>query len=250
MKIGILGAGNIGGTLTRRLSAAGHQVKVANSRGPETIPAELLAAGARAVDAQDVVRDVDVLIVSVPLTRLPELRPLLTDLPADAVVIDTSNYYPSWTGPVPALEDEQTVESQWVVEQLGRPVVKAWNAILASTFEHKATAAGSPGRLAVPVAADAPEARAIGMNLVEETGFDAVASGTIAESWRQQPGTPAYCTELTREQLVAALAAAVPGRGPRRRDLAMSVIGELMTDDPTANRGQDFMVQVNRLIYN
>ena len=250
MNIGILGAGNIGGTLTRRLSAAGHQVKVANSRGPETIPAELLANGAQGVQARDVVRHVDVLIVSVPLTRLPELRPLLDELPDSAVVIDTSNYYPAWTGPVPALEDGQSVESQWVVDQLGRRVVKAWNAILASTFDNKATPAGSPGRLAVPVAGDSPEDRAIGMRLVEDTGFDAVDSGTLADSWRQQPGTPAYCTELPREQLMAALGAAVPGRGPRRRDLAMNVIGELMTDDPTADRGEDFMVQVNRLIYN
>ena len=250
MKIGILGTGNIGGTITRRLSAAGHQVKVANSRGPATIPTDLLADGAQAAEAREVVRDVDVLIVSVPLTRLPELRPLLDQLPDDAVVIDTSNYYPAWNGPVPALEDGQVVESQWVVEQLGRPVVKAWNAILASTLDNKASAPGSPDRLAVPVAADSDDARAIGMRLVEDTGFDAVDTGTLADSWRQQPGTPVYCTELTREQLPAALAAAAPGWGPRRRDLAMSVIGELMNDDPTADRGQDFLVKVNRLIYN
>jgi 8-hydroxy-5-deazaflavin:NADPH oxidoreductase len=249
MKIGILGAGNIGGTLTRRLSASGHQITVANSRGPQTIPTELLVHGARAVDAQDVARDAEVLILSVPLTRLPEARPLLDDLPTDAVVIDTSNYYPSWGGPVPALEDGQTVESQWVVEQLGRPVVKAWNAILTSTFDDKATQAGAPGRIAVPVAADDPADRALGMRLVDETGFDAVDSGSLAESWRQQPGTPAFCTELTRDELVAALAAAVPGRAPRRRDLALSVIGELTTDTRSGDDGQDVRVQVNRLIY-
>lgn len=94
MEIGILGVGNIGATLTRRLSAAGHHVTVANSRGPETVPAEVTASGGRAVHARDVVSDVEALIVSVPLSRIPGIRPLVDGLPAAAVVLDTSNYYP------------------------------------------------------------------------------------------------------------------------------------------------------------
>lgn len=248
MKIGILGVGAIGATLTQRLSAAGHEVKVANSRGPETIPTEVTASGGRAVHAHDVVSDVESLIVSIPLNRIPDIRPFVDELPDSAVLLDTSNYYPMRDGQIAAL-DEGQVESLWVAEQLGRAVVKAWNAITAGSFDAKATVAGSPDRLAILVAADDDSDRALGISLVEDTGFDGYDAGTLAESWRQQPGTPSYCTDLTREELRVALAAAVAGRAPRRRDLAMSVIAELM-QDVTIDRGDDFLVRVNRLIYN
>lgn len=247
MRIGIIGVGNIGATLTQRLSERGHDVKVANSRGPHTIPAELLTAGARAVEAADVVTDVDALIISVPLARVPELRPLVDRLPDDAVVLDTSNYYPARDGRIAAI-DEGQVESLWVAEQLGgRRVVKAWNAILSSSFRSHASAPGDPDRIAVPVAADRDEDRALGTALVEDTGFEGLDAGALADSWRQQPGTPAYCTDLTGPELRAALAAAVPGRATRRRDLAMTVIAELMDSD--TERGDDFFVQLNRLLY-
>ena len=247
MQIGILGVGNIGATLTQRLSAAGHDVKVANSRGPETIPTEVTAAGGRTVHARDVVSDVEALIVSIPLASIPDIRPLVDELPAGAVLLDTSNYYPFRDGRIAALDDGQ-VESLWVAEQLGRPVVKAWNAILSGSFATRNAPVGTPGRIAIPVAADAEADRALGMALVEDTGFDGFDAGSLADSWRQQPGTPAYCTDLTRDELAAALAAAVPGRAPKRRDLAMGVISELMADDP-AGRGNDFLLRVGRLIY-
>jgi len=82
MKIGILGAGNIGKSLVQKLSAAGHDVKVANSRGPRTIGADVLAFGGRAVQAADAVSKVDVVILSIPLSRLPDVAPLIRDLPA------------------------------------------------------------------------------------------------------------------------------------------------------------------------
>src|SRR4051812_42996715 len=126
MKIGILGVGHIGKTLARKLGAAGHDVKVANSRGPETIEAEVLAFGARAVSTAEAVEDVDVVILSIPLNRLPAIAPLIANLPAETIVIDTSNYYPMRDSRIDAIEAGQ-VESLWVVEQLDRPVVKAWN---------------------------------------------------------------------------------------------------------------------------
>ena len=124
MKIGILGVGHIGKTLALKLPGAGHDVKVANSRGPETIGADVLASGARAVSAAEAVKDVDVVILSIPLNRLPSVAPLVADLPAETVVIDTSNYYPFRDSKIDAIEAGQ-VESLWVAEQLGRPVVKA-----------------------------------------------------------------------------------------------------------------------------
>lgn len=247
MKIGILGVGSIGATLTRRLSAAGHDVLVANSRGPQTIPAETLSDGGEAVHAADVVTGVDALILSIPLSRIPDVAPLVAQLPERAVVLDTSNYYPMRDGRIQALEDGQ-VESQWVADQLnGRPVVKAWNAIGASSFANYSAPAGSPERIALPVAADSEDHRRLGMTLVEDTGFDGHDAGSLAESWRQQPGTPAYCTDLTTPELTAALTAARKERSPRRRDLAAAVAGELL-DDPGSSGG-DLLVRINRLIY-
>ncbi|WP_432507158.1 NADPH-dependent F420 reductase [Kineococcus arenarius] len=247
MKIGILGVGNIGATLTRRLSEAGHHVQVANSRGPQTIDSDVLSTGAQAVEAADVVTDVDVVIISIPLAKIPDVAHLIAGVPPGTVVIDTSNYYPLRDGHIEALDGGQ-VESLWVSEQLGRPVVKAWNAITSQSFDAYAAPAGTTGRLAIPVAADDDADRALGMALVEETGFDAVDAGGLAESWRQQPGAPVYCTDLSAAEVLAALAAAVVTRSPRRHDLAMAVIAEL-TADPTADLGEDFLVRVNRLMY-
>ncbi|MGV0110662.1 NADPH-dependent F420 reductase [Arthrobacter sp. CP30] len=237
MKIGILGAGFIGSTLAYKLAEAGHQVKIANSRGPETIDETVLATGATAVEASDVIQDVEVLVTSIPLARMAGIRPLLEELPADAVVIDTSNYYPLRDGHIQALDGGQ-VEGLWVSEQIGRPVVKAWNAILSGTFEAKGRPAGQAGRLAIPVAGDDERGRRIAMSLVEDTGFDAVDAGTLPESWRQQPGAPAYCTELTRDELPAALARAQKDLLADRRDQVMATIGNrfgsLTSDDIAA----------------
>ncbi|MFC7535723.1 NADPH-dependent F420 reductase, partial [Actinoplanes sp. GCM10030250] len=167
---------------------------------------------------------------------------------ADAVVIDTSNYYPARDGHIAALDRGQ-VESRWVEEHLGRPVVKAWNAITAQSFVAYASPSGTPGRIAIPVAADDDDDRALGMSLVDQTGFEGFDAGTITDSWRQQPGSPVYCTDLTAEQMPGALGKAIAERSPKRRDLAMHVIAELM-GDPTSDLGKDFLVRVNRLIYN
>lgn len=247
MKIGMLGVGLIGKTVAQKLSAAGHDVKVANSRGPETIEADVLSTGARAVDASDVVADVDVLILSIPLNRLPQVVPLLTTLPAEAVVVDTSNYYPARDSRVEAIDDGQ-VESLWVQELLGRPVVKAWNANGSDSLARKGLPAGSPGRIAIPVAADDEKQRAVGMALVNDTGFDGFDAGTIAQSWRQQPGAPAYGTDLTRGEMPVALEAAEAERLPKRRDIAVAAIAERVGDG-TTNPGADFAVRLSRVLF-
>jgi 8-hydroxy-5-deazaflavin:NADPH oxidoreductase len=246
MKIGIMGTGHIGKTLVQRLSAAGHDVKVANSRGPETIGADVLAFGGRAVSAAEAVADVDAVILSIPLNRLPQIAPLIAKVPADTVVIDTSNYYPGRDGRIDAIEAGQ-VESLWVAEQLGRPVVKAWNAIGSDSFAKKGKPAGSPDRIAIPVAADRETDRKVAMALVEDTGLDAFDAGTLAESWRQQPGAPGYCTDLTREEMPAALAAADAARLPKRRDLVVAAIMERVGDS-TTNPDADWGVRLTRAL--
>lgn len=246
MKIGILGAGSIGATLARKLSGAGHDVKVANSRGPETISSDIVASGARPVEARHAVTDVDVLITSMPLSRMPEVKSLITGLPANTVIIDTSNYYPLRDGRVEALEDGK-VESVWITEQLGRPVAKAWNAITAGSFEAYGREDGDPNRIAIPVAADRDRDKAVAMALVEETGFDAVDAGSLADSWRQQPGAPSYCTDFTRQKLPGALAAADKARLPQRRDIALAAITERFPDYSEVTA--DYLVRLHRAIY-
>jgi predicted dinucleotide-binding enzyme len=247
MKIGILGTGHIGKTLVQRLSAAGHDVKVANSRGPDSIGADVLSSGGRAVTVEEAVADVDAVILSIPFSKLPAVAPLLAAVPEQTVVIDTSNYYPFRDDRIAAVEGGQA-ESLWVAEQLGRPIAKAWNAIGSASFAEKAKPAGDPDRIALPVAADREEDRRVTLALVEDTGLDAFDAGSLADSWRQQPGAPAYCTDLTRAEMKAALTAAERDRLPKRRDLAVAVITERMGDG-TSNPDADYLPRLNRAIY-
>jgi predicted dinucleotide-binding enzyme len=246
MKIGILGTGNIGKTLVIRLSEAGHQVKVANSRGPESIEPELLSSGALAVTTENALTDVDAVILSIPLNRISGIAPMVSSLPAETVVIDTSNYYPFRDEKIDALERGQ-VESLWVAEQLGRPVAKAWNAIGSASLAKKGKPAGASDRIAIPVAADRERDRKVAMALVNDTGLDAFDAGTLADSWRQQPGAPVYCTDLSYAEIDAALQAAERERLPMRRDLGVAVIQERIGDG-TTNPDEDWGVRLVRAI--
>ncbi|MGJ3289658.1 NADPH-dependent F420 reductase [Klebsiella michiganensis] len=247
LKIGILGTGHIGKTLTRRLSAAGHQVKVANSRGPETIDPETLATGATPVKAVDAVSDVDVIILSMPLSRLPQIAPVIRHLPDSVIVADTSNYYPHRDGKIDEIEAGQP-ESLWVSDLLGRGVIKAWNAIGSGSFASKDRQPGAPDRIAIPVAGDNEADRKLIMQLVSDTGFDGYDAGTLALSWRQQPGAPVYCTDLHHDEMSAALESAQASRLPVRRDLSVAVILERVGDSKT-NPDADFGVRLSRIIF-
>jgi predicted dinucleotide-binding enzyme len=246
LKIGIIGAGSIGSTIARRLSRRGHDVMIANSRGPETIRDSALSTGARAVTAAEAAHGVDVLIVSVPMNRNVDIADHVRSAPKDAVVIDTSNYYPARDGVVQAFQDG-VPESVWLSELFGRPIAKAWNAITTQSFNAKATEPGDPARVAIPVAADSDAERRVAMSLVEQTGFDAVDAGVLAESWRQQPGAPVYCTDRTRDEMPGWLAAADKNRVPQRRDLAMAVIGDYARAEGVVTG--PFLVAINRASY-
>jgi predicted dinucleotide-binding enzyme len=246
LKIGIIGAGSIGSTIARRLARQGHDVAIANSRGPETVDEAALRTGARAVAAADASSGVDVLIVSVPMNRNADIAEYVRAAPDGAVVIDTSNYYPMRDGSVRAFE-EGVPESVWLSELFGRPVAKAWNAITSQSFDAKASEPGDSRRVAIPVAGDRDVDRALAMRLVEETGFDAVDAGVLAESWRQQPGSPVYCTDRTRAEMPGWLAAAEKERVPKRRDLAMEVIGDYVRAGGSVTG--PFLVAINRASY-
>src|SRR5437899_1826443 len=130
MKIGIIGAGKIGGTLARRLTALGHEVSIANSRGPETLSALAKETGARPVTVEEAARAGDVVIVSIPVKSVTSLPAGLFDgVAKKVVVVDTGNYYPQQRdGRIDPIENG-TTESRWVSDRLGRPVVKAFNNI-------------------------------------------------------------------------------------------------------------------------
>lgn len=212
MKIGIIGAGHIGGTLTRRFRQLGHDVAVANSRGPETLRDLASETGATPVSVKGAVRDRDVVVVSIPEKSVPDLPDALFDAArSDTVVVDTGNYYPRRDGRIEAIEDG-AAESRWVSEELGRPVVKAFNNIRAGDLMSGGRPAGEPKRIALPVAGDDPEAKQVVMRLIDELGFDPVDAGTLDDSWKQQPGTPVYATNLDAEGVRRALAEAEPER--------------------------------------
>ena len=215
MKIGIIGAGNIGGTLTRRFSALGHKVFVANSRGPETLADLAAETGATPTTVEQAAQAGDVVIVTIPLKNIPSLPAgLFAKTPKNVVVVDTGNYYPQQRdGRIDGIEDGMT-ESRWVAQQLGRPVVKAFNNIYAEHLYKLGRPKGGPGRIALPVAGDDPTAKAVVLSLIDELGFDSVDAGGLDESWRQQPATPVYATDLDANGVRRALAKASKERKP------------------------------------
>jgi predicted dinucleotide-binding enzyme len=209
MKIGVIGSGNIGGTLTRRLRALGHDVLVANSRGPATLAALARETGARAVSVNEAARAGDIVILAIPEFAAKDLpHDLFEGVPSDTVVVDAGNYYPRQRdGRIEAIE-RGTTESRWVADTVGRPVVKAFNNIWADDLLRRGRPRGAGDRFALPVAGDDPQAKARVMALTNELGFDAVDAGALDESWRQQPGTPVYTATLDVAGTLRALAEA------------------------------------------
>lgn len=208
MNIGIIGAGHIGSALAVRLTSLGHSVYIANSRGPETLTDLAQKTGATPVTAQEAARRGDLIVVTIPLRSIPDLpKDLFEGVPANVTVIDTSNYYPLLRdGQLPELESGELTESEWVQQHLGRPVVKAFNNIYAAHLEQAGQPAGTPGRIALLVAGDEAAAKQQAMALVEELGFDALDGGSLHASWRQQPGSPLYCTDLSATDVQQQLA--------------------------------------------
>ncbi|RYU82841.1 NADPH-dependent F420 reductase [Hymenobacter persicinus] len=204
MNIGIIGAGHIGSALAVRLTHLGHQVYIANSRGPETLKDVEQKTGAKAVTAEEAAQHgTDLIVVTIPLKNIPDLpKDLLAGVPRETPIIDTSNYYPMLRdGKIAELETGSLTESEWVQQHLGRPVVKVFNNIYADHLQNKGVPAGTPGRISLPVASDDAAAKQKVMQLVDELGFDAVDDGTLHESWRQQPGTPSYGADMPADKL-------------------------------------------------
>jgi len=204
MNVGIIGSGNIGTATATRLVAAGHSVWISNSRGPESLAGleQELGQLANAATVTDAAREGEVVIVATPLAAVGTLP--AEDL-RGKVVVDANNYYPSRDGRIPELEDGLG-SSEWLAQHLqGARVIKAFNTMWSENLLHKAVPHGAVERLALPVAGDDEEAKAIVSRLIDDMGFDPVDAGTLRDGRRQQPGTEVYNVLLDAEGVRDAL---------------------------------------------
>ncbi|MGG1218015.1 NAD(P)-binding domain-containing protein [Priestia endophytica] len=243
MRFGIIGAGSIGSIISKKLVENGHNVKIADTRGMEHLEGKELAG--TPVRVEDVIKNIEVLIVSLPTKAMPSIRNIIDQVGEEVIIVDTSNYYPFRDDKIEEIENGM-VESVWVSNQLGRPVIKAFNNLLAYTLENEGTSEESSGRIAMAVAGNDPSQKQVVMDVVYELGFDAVDSGSLSDSWRQQPGTPAYCTELTKDELTKALKRANKEKAPLLRDKVI----ERFAEKKEVEFSHRDVVNLNREIYN
>ncbi|MBO9702352.1 MAG: NAD(P)-binding domain-containing protein [Sporocytophaga sp.] len=243
MKIGIIGAGQIGGTLIRQYTRAGHNVKMTNSSGIEKLQSLVSETGAVATTLNEVVNDVDVIVVSIPMIAILDLpRNLFKNISTNTVIIDTCNYYPIRDGKIKDLEAGMP-ESIWVSNQLQQPVIKVYNSIFSGSLVSSDLPKGTASRIALPISGDDKQAKELVSTLVNDSGFDSLDCGSLQDSWRQQPGSPVYCTDLTLSQLKKSIGKARKELLAERRELGLKYI---LTHDPEQWRDN---VEYNRKIY-
>jgi predicted dinucleotide-binding enzyme len=247
MRFGIIGAGPIGSIISKKLVKNGHDVKIADARGIERLEGKELAG--TPVHVEDVIKNIEVLIISLPIKAMPSIRDIINQVGEKVIIVDTSNYYPFRDGKIEEIEDGM-VESVWVSNHLGRPIIKAFNNLLAYTLEHGGTSEDSSERIAMAVAGNDPSQKQVVMDVVNELGFDAVDSGSLSDSWRQQPGTPAYCTELIIDELTKALKKANKEKAPLLRDKVLEKFAEILAEKREAQFSHKDIVNLNREIYN
>jgi len=220
MKIGVIGTGEMGGTLACRWAAIGHSVRVANSRGREAVRQFAAEIGAEPADIYRAADGAEVVLLAMAYPAVARLPKDLFDKAAKAVVIiDTSNYYPDVRDARIPEVDAGTPESVWISRQIGRPIFKAFNSVMFHTLSELGRPEGSPDRLAIPVAGDDARGKQVVMRLVDDMGFDPVDGGTLEESWRQQPSTPAYACDYDAAVTRAGINAAIKGKAEKLRDV-------------------------------
>jgi len=242
MKIGIIGTGAIGGTIAKKMASAGHNVKVFNADDEQKLKIRAEELGVYASTVTDVAKDVDVLIISLPTAVIADLpREFIESIPEETIVVDTSNYYPFRDQSIDEIKQGKT-ESIWVSDQLGKPVIKAFNNLLAETLLNKGKSEGAVNRIAMAIAGDSAKAKKIIADLANDAGFDTVDSGSLEDSWRQQPGTPAYCTELNAEELQQALQEGDKEKAPVIRDYIISQF----TGNNDSPKSHEEIVSLNR----
>lgn len=208
MKIGILGAGYVGRILAERLVAAGHEVMLSNSRAPESLFSLRLTLGCLAGSSVEAAQFGEVVILAMPFTVFGSIPAAVL---ADKIVIDAMNYYSERDGHIAELDQGLSTTSAMVQAHFqDARVVKTFNAIRMVDIAAVAAPAGTPTRVAIPMAGDDAAAKSVVAGLVDAVGLDCVDVGDLAQGWRFENGTPAYCTLLTRAALQQALQAAQP----------------------------------------
>ena len=208
MEIGILGSGNIGGNAARLFARAGHHVRIANSRGPETLAALVgeIGENAEATTGQEAVEASDLVLIAVPWTKREEALGEI-DGWNEKIVVDAMNPYTEDF----EIEDLGNKTSTEFTRALvpGARVVKAFNTIYYKRLAGDGKPKGENGRLAIPVASDDPAAKRVVMDLIDQIGFDAVDNGGLVEGGRkQQPGSPIYNQPIGAKEMRAELARA------------------------------------------
>ena len=202
MNIGIIGSGEMGVCLAKKFVKLGHTVSMANSRGLLSLQQIADDIGIEATTVDNIIKDKKVIIVSIPQKNIPDLpQNLFKHLSEGVVVIDTGNYYPTLRdGNIQAL-DKTAIDSLWVQELLGVPVVKVFNSILATSINDLGRPMGTKDRIAMAVSGDDSTAKQVVFKLVDELGFDPFDIGSITQSWKQQPGSSIYCRDIPLEEL-------------------------------------------------
>ena len=190
--VGIIGSGRIGGTVARLSVAAGHHVVLSNSRGPQTLAGLVAELGplASAATSEQAAEAGELVVVAIPVKAIGAVpaKPL-----AGKPVLDADNYYPQRDGQIAELDRGAITSSALLQRDLGdAQVVKVFNNIF---FKHLASLArphGAADRTALPIAGDSAAAKAAVTAYLDSIGYDAVDTGSLADSWRQEPGTPVY----------------------------------------------------------
>jgi len=202
MKIGIIGAGKIGGTVGRLWSKAGHQLRF-GTRHPEQLAPLAAELGASAGTPEESVAFAEVVLLAVPLKAVPDLARSARF--SGTVVLDAINAYSQRDGKL--AEDalaQAGGSSAWIAEKLaGARVVKAFNSVNFATLASEAHRRGD--RVAIPLAGDDADAVRVAEQLVRDAGFDPVAVGKLAEGERFQPGTKVYNTGMSANDVRRAL---------------------------------------------
>ncbi|SDM25379.1 hypothetical protein SAMN04488084_1054 [Pedobacter antarcticus] len=244
MKIGIIGTGAIGGTIAKKMVGAGHEVSVTSSAKFDQVEKRAHELGALPSTLEALVKEVDVVILAVPTIAIPNLpKTLFDEVPQGTIIVDTSNYYPFRDADIEEIKNGK-VESIWVSEQIGRPVIKAFNNLLAETLISGGKPQGTKGRVAMAISGDDIQAKNIISGLIDEAGFDVVDAGDLQSSWRHQPGTPAYCTELNTKELKQALKDGIREVAAQIRDSVIKLFSERATPP-----SHEDIVEFNRSLF-